>query len=152
MRHLLIFLILGFIGGGTWQKGTVDKNGDIVIVELQNRIDCRNRNQKEIITVDSDWSILVVYPNETEAAFYIFDNNLNRIFKTKLLNEFVRELNNIPKNSFVRKIDKCTVPYDYALPDDYKVKIEAALATNSCTFEAKIMYCYCCADSIVHKY
>lgn len=147
-----MFLFIVFVGAGSWQKGTVDKNHNLIIVELENRTNCSNRNQHEVITVDSDWSILIVYPNEKEAMFYIFNNAANQIYKTRLFNDFLREVRNIPNNIELRKIDKCTVPFDFNLPDEFRTKLNQTLEAKSCTLESKIMYCYCCADTVHNRY
>lgn len=144
--------MLVIVAGGIWQNGTVNKNGDLIIVELDNRKGCNNRNSHEVISVDMDWSILLVYPDEKEAMFYIFDNLANKIYKSRVYNEFLREIRTIPNNTVVRKIDKCTVPFDFGLPDEFRAKLNQTLKAKNCTLESKIMYCYCCADSVKNRY
>lgn len=152
MRYLIIIAI-GLIGfQGNWSKGKVHTNGNLIIVELKNRDNCRQAAPNQIITVDLPWSILINYQEKGKGHFYIFNNEKSEIFKSADFESFIKELTKIPKATIIRKIDKCTLPFDLEMPELLTQKLEEVIQAKQCTLETKIMYCYCCAEEVNFQY
>lgn len=149
---LLLGISLLFFSATGWEKGKVDANGDLIIVEMINRESCKGRIKNEIISVDSPWSILIVYPNAKESMYYIFDNAKSRIFKTNKFDDFIDEFEMIPNNLSIRNIEKCTVPFAIEFPEQFKNRLSETIKTKQCKLEDKLMYCYCCAENITFNF
>lgn len=152
VKCMKLFLLLGLsllsVKATCWEKGKVNANGDLIIVEIINRESCNKRIKNETVIVDSPWSILLIYPNANESMYYIFDNKKNRIFKTNKFDSFIDELKVIPNNTNIRNIEKCTVPFAFDLPQQYTDKLKEIMELKQCMLQDKIMYCYCCAEKI----
>ena len=154
-KSLLILMVCFFLFGfsnSKWEKGKTDSNGNLIIVKLENRINCDRRKQNETISVDTDWSILLFYDFSRQSEYYLFNNVRKQIFKTKSFDEFIAEIKQIPNNTIIRDIGKCTIPFSCEMPDNLSEELTEVIKEKECTLEDKIMFCYCCAEKIEYEF
>jgi len=149
---LLSFLIGQAFQTNEWKPGKTDSNGNLIIVEMENNPQMKDRPLHETVTVDTKWSILIMYDEDSDPGYYIFNNQTKRIFSTGSFTEFSDELIKIPNNTTISKIGRCTMPFDYMMPEKEKEQIERLLREKNCNLEEHIMYCWCGAVKIVYPF
>ena len=144
---ILCFILFSF-SGEKWEPGETDSDGNLIIVKLQNNKNCKDREQFQTFSVDTDWSILIFYDDNVKSRYFIFNNIKKQIFQTKSFDIFIDEIKRIPNNATIRNIGKCTVPFSYMMPEDLRDELNTTIQKKNCILEDKIMYCYCFAEKI----
>jgi len=139
---VILILISSNFNSQDWKPGKTDSDGNLIIVEMKKEID-NKRPIEEIISVDMKWSVVIEYPSEDKQSYYIFNNETKQIFSTKSFEEFLNELQKIPDNTTIRKIGKCTAPFDYEMPPEKRGQISELIKKKNCILEDKLMFCYC---------
>jgi hypothetical protein len=147
----VLFQAVSLLQSDTWKPGKTDSKGDLIIVEMENNKQMRDRPNFETVTVDSKWSILIWYDDNIK-NYYIFNNKKKAVFSTGSFDTFINELKKIPDHTTIRDIQKCTMPFAYLLPEEQKDAIDALMKKKNCTLEDRIMYCYCGAVKITYGF
>lgn len=147
-----LILTLGFTTNN-WQKSPIDKLGNLLVLKIFQGPPCCTKCKPEItVSVDKPWSVWLNYESETVRSFTIFDNLNKKVFHTKDFNQFLSQLANIPQNTSLRIIDKCTVSYLNIMPENDKLKFLNLLSENKIEYETKSMFCNCCAKKLVYLF
>ena len=147
----LIISLFSF-SGNDWKPGKTDTKGNLIIVEMQNRSDVKDRPIHEIISVDTDWSILIRYTDTIEQNYYIFNNIKKQIFNTTSFDRFIKEVHTIPNRTNIRKIEKCSAPFDYLMPQELVKRLNKTIEKKNCVLEPKLMFCYCLSEKLTYPF
>ena len=155
MNKAIIFIMCIFLFSFSiekWEPGETDSKGNLIIVKLKNKKDCKDREQFQTFSVDMDWSILLFYDDNIKSYYFIFNNIKKQIFRTKSFERFLEEIKKIPNNTMIRNIEKCSAPFSYMMPEDLRDQLYTTIQAKNCILEEKIMYCYCFAEKIDYKF
>lgn len=152
LSTLILYLLSFSPQGGGWKAAETDDSGDLIILKIDMRPNCKHNPKDEVVTADSDWSIVMRYGISQEETYCIFDNQRNRIFSTSNYTVFLSELRKLPDGINIRDIGKCTVPFRVDFPLERMGQLNTVLEKKNCTLEERIMYCYCCAEEIHYPF
>lgn len=136
----------------SWKPGKTDPKGNLIIVEMENNEQLKDRPHFETVCADMTWSILIRYDDEIQSKYYIFNNDKKLIFSTESFDVFLKELRKIPDHTTVRDIQKCTISFSYLLPEAQREAINALMKEKNCTLETRIMFCWCGAVKMTYPF
>lgn len=148
INRIILIAFIGFIfsgfSGSNWKAGKVDEKGNLIIAVLEDTEGFGGKNAEDkLVTVDMDWSILIFYGYDKKSKYCIFNNIKKQIFVSKSFNEFLNEIKEIPNETTIREIDKCTVSISALLPKEKREQLKTLVEEKKCKLEMKFMYCTC---------
>jgi vancomycin permeability regulator SanA len=88
------------------------------------------------------FGVLIVWTDE-ERALYVFNQRLKSYFSTTHFDEFLDELNVIPDETPVQRIETCTVPRAYRMPVEFQQRVETLMQRKKLVWDVPDTLCYC---------
>ncbi|MHC5036467.1 MAG: hypothetical protein ACYTHM_04065 [Planctomycetota bacterium] len=77
--------------------------------------------------LNTDYGTIIDWRGDREPSFYLFDRNRASRVKYSSWDEFLLGIQALPNGIQIDRVNRCQVPFDYALPEEKKQAFMAVL-------------------------
>ena len=140
MRIILTLLALLFITTGNNFKAD---ESNFPIVELKFPDGIKNVN------LLSDYGYIIDWPESVKPAFYLFNKPQRLRLHFSEWRAFLKELQQLPDSISIDEVWKCSVPFDWGMPEENRTELYELFVEKSITrfdqtdHKNHVMFCYC---------
>jgi hypothetical protein len=90
-----------------------------------------DRQESSFAHLRADYGCLIDWPGQGTPAFYVFDRQARRRFKTDDWDEFLSELAKLPAGIAIDRVEKCTAGFAWGMPDEKRGEFKRVLDARS---------------------
>jgi hypothetical protein len=141
-RLFLVTLLLAATGcNRTHTVGSVDDSFPIVQLTYAHRI--------EEVRLWADYGYVIDWPGDKTPRFYVFDRSRRDRSRQATWEAFVAALRAIPDGSELDTVSRCTVPFDWGMPEGRRQELGRLFAEKSFNLVSRddadrhCAFCYC---------
>ncbi|MFH1023415.1 MAG: hypothetical protein V1809_08485 [Planctomycetota bacterium] len=139
-----------FFRPSSWRNAPLDpKTGQVVMMWV------KHAAGDEPALLRLDYGMLIVW-GETERGFYLFDRSAKRYLGTTDFDQFLEELDRLPKDIRLQRVETCSSPRAWNMPEKASNRLNAIMENGGRTDtltdlkgnELPDIFCYCESDGL----